>query len=99
MSIQTIINLRPQSIELRRNGVTLPAQTVRVERKGGQSPIVADSAGATQTETRVVIVGDKALDIAVGDRFNDANTGDLYEVQSIHPNRQLMTQAIAVMIE
>ena len=99
MSIQTIINLRPQSIELRRNGATLPAQTVRIERRGGQSPVVADSAGATQTETRVVIVGAVDLDITVGDRFNDANTGDLYEVQSVHPNQQLMTQAVGVMVE
>jgi len=103
MSLKTIVASiiadRPQAIVFRRGDTTLPAQTVRIERKGGQSPIVRDTAGATATETRVIIVGDDTLDVAVGDRFNDVDTGDLYQVQSVHPSRQSFTQAVAIQIE
>jgi hypothetical protein len=94
-----VIAGRSQSISLRRGTATLAAQTVRIEKRGNQSPAIRDSEAGGQIENTIVIIGAVSLDIQVGDRLNDALTGNLYEVYSVHPNRELVTQAIGRMVE
>ncbi len=87
-----------QSISFRRGAEALAFQLVRIERRGNQSPTVADNESAGQIENRITVVGELDLDIEVGDRFNDG-AGNLYKIQSVHPNRQILCQAVAVGIE
>lgn len=83
-------------IVLRRGTTTLAAQRVRIERQGTQAR-AADSAGAEQVSTAVVILGAIDLDIQPQDRFT--LNGQLYEVTLIRPNRLTATQAEARVIE
>lgn len=81
-----------QTITIRRGAATLAAQDARIVPQGG-----ASSRNGTQTqqeEQRVLVVGGIALDIAAGDRFNDAD-GTLYEVYYVRPNRQVQVVAEA----
>lgn len=83
------------SISIRRNSSTLPGQAVRVARAGTIAQR-NDTGGLEQSSGRVVVMGDTALDIAIGDRFNVG--GDLYEVDFVRPNRRAATVAEARLI-
>lgn len=83
------------SVALRRGNSTLPAQTVRIARRGAAQR--RDSAGATQATTAVVVMGATTLDIQVADRFT--HEGILYEVVFVRPNRRAATVAEATAIE
>ena len=92
-----VIGDHSASITIRRGNTTLAAQTVRVERVGRSGSQQKDAAASDQTESRMVVVGDEDLDIALGDRFNAL--GFLCEVTAVHPNTQIGTQAEAVVIQ
>jgi hypothetical protein len=83
------------TVSIRRGAVTLPAQSVRIARAGTIAQR-SDSGGLEQSSGRVVVVGDTALDIAIGDRFNVG--GDLYQVDFVRPNRRAMTVAEARLV-
>lgn len=83
------------SISIRRGSSTLTAQTVRIARAGTVANR-SDSGGLEQSTQRVVVMGEAALDIAIGDRFNV--NGDLYEVDFVRPNRRAMVVAEARLI-
>ncbi len=83
------------SISIRRGNTTLPGQSVRIARAGTIAQR-SDSGGLEQSSGRVVVVGDTALDIAIGDRFNVG--GDLYQVDFVRPNRRAMTVAEARLV-
>lgn len=95
--VEEIINDRPESIVIRRAGATLSAQTVRIERTGGQGQNQSGEAGE-ENRGRVVILGKKTLDIRKDDRFNDTG-GVLYRVMLVRPNRQVCIQAEAEVVE
>lgn len=83
------------TVSIRRGSSTLSAQTVRIARAGTIAQR-SDSGGLEQSSGRVVVMGDVALDIALGDRFN---VGDgLYEVDFVRPNRRAATVAEARLI-
>lgn len=88
--MQAVIDERPLVVAFRRNGLARPAQTIRV---------FATASGATRRDEAtaaarwpLVVIGPAALDIAIGDRFNDYN-GALCEVKDIHNDRRAFTQA------
>ena len=83
------------SIAIRRNGVTLAAQTVRIARAGTIAQR-SDTGGLEQSTQRVVVLGAADLDIRLGDKFNVQ--GELYEVDFVRPNRRAMTVAEAKVI-
>ena len=84
------------SIEIRRGVVTLPPQTVRIARQGTTNRRT-DAGAIEQSEQRVVVVGDTTLDIQKDDRFND-DSGELYTVDFVRPNRRAMVVAEARII-
>lgn len=88
---------RGESIVIRRGATTLPAQSARIARQGGNATR-ADGGGTEQFSQRVVVLGAVALDIQTGDRFNDT-AGRLYEVDFVRPNRSAATMAEARVIE
>lgn len=95
--VSQVIGDNSAIITIRRGGDELTAQTVRVERSGAGRSTQRDGANSDQTESRISIVGDTALDIAIEDRFN---VGDfLYEVTAVRPNAQIGVQAEAVIIQ
>lgn len=94
--LQSVRDDNATSIAIRRGGVTLPVQTVRLARQGTTNRR-SDAGAIEQSEQRVVVLGDTAFDIAKGDRFNDAN-GELYEVDFVRPNRRAMVVAEARII-
>lgn len=84
------------SIVIRRGNTTLPAQSVRIA--GVTSMARIDSSdGSSQAVGRVTILGASDLNIQVGDRFTTG--GNLYEVEFVHPNRQVKTQARAKQVQ
>lgn len=85
-----------ETIAIRRNGTTLTNQRVRITRMGQAQR--QDSGAIEQSEQRVAVIGMPGIDIAKGDRFNDA-AGLLYEVDFVRPNRSVMTVAEARVIE
>lgn len=85
-----------QSIALRRGNSTLAAQPMRVERSGVRAQDAQSTGAAEQRET-VSILGGKALNIAVDDRFTVG--GVLYRVEFVHPNRNACTHAAGVAVE
>lgn len=90
-----IITDNPLSALLRRDSSTLDAQTIRIELMGASKAYIAQSDAAKQSEAVVFILGAADLDIAIGDRFNDAD-GNLIEVVFIYPNRLAATMAEGV---
>lgn len=74
---------------------TLPAQRARVAATG--KPGESSGLAAQEARTGVVVVGDAALDIAPGDRFNA--DGRLYRVTGVHPDRRAFTQATAELVQ
>lgn len=83
------------SISIRRGNNTLPGQSVRIARAGTIAQR-SDGGGLEQSSGRVVVMGEPALDIALGDRFNV--NGDLYEVDFVRPNRRAMVVAEARLV-
>jgi hypothetical protein len=86
------------SIVIRRKNVTLAAQDVRIARAGKSQGTQATSGGAVQSEGNITVLGGVDLDIARGDRFNDA-AGVLYEVDNVLPNRRHAIMARARMVQ
>ena len=95
--LRAIRDDRPASIAIRRSGVTLAAQTVRIAKGGNIQAGSVDTAGMQAAIQPVVVAGDAALDIRPGDRLTVS--GVLYEVTAIHPNRDHGTQAQARMVQ
>ena len=95
--LQSIRDDNPVSIEIRRGTTTLPPQTVRLARQGTTNRRV-DAGAIEQSEQRVVVLGDLTLDIQKGDRFND-ESGELYEVDFVRPNRRAMVLAEARIVQ
>lgn len=85
------------SITIRRGGTTLAGQAVRLVRQGAGGQWV-QGAASQEVRLRVLVAGPTDLDIAPGDRFNDAN-GVLYQVTAVRPNRRASTVAEAEMVE
>ena len=86
------------SISIRRGGATLDPQTVRIVRSGRSKARATDRKLLDEAQADVVIMGPIALDIEVGDRFNDGD-GQLYEVTIVHPNRTVQTKAEGTLIQ
>lgn len=82
------------SVVIRRGNTALPAQAVRIAQRGGSRPAATNA--AERVAGGVLVLGDVALDIQPGDRFN-AN-GLLYEVVGVRPNRRAATVAEAVQV-
>lgn len=78
------------SIVLYRGAVTLAAQDVRLVRPGGQTRNVATD-GTESEQADMFVVGLPDLDIRARDRF--ALDGRVYEVNGVHPLRQIDTVA------
>lgn len=87
----------PTPITIRRGGVTLPAQTVRLARLGNAAAQVADAGALGASLAQVLVSGPPALDVQPGDRFTVA--GNLYEVLLVRPNRRAGTQAEAKLLQ
>lgn len=95
--LQSVRDDNPVSIEIRRGTATLPPQTVRLARQGRINRRV-DAGTIEQSEQRVVVLGDLTLDIQKGDRFND-ESGELYEVDFVRPNRRAVIVAEARLVQ
>lgn len=89
--LDLVISDHSQDIAFRRGTTTLDPQTVRIERIGSARQIQGD--GSEETRTAVVIVGDVDLDVKKDDRFT--LDGELYQVTSVSPNKQMGVQAEA----
>lgn len=74
---------------------TLAAQAVRVAAEG--APSTRQGQAADEVRTGIVLIGDKALDVRLGDRFNI--DGRLYRVTGVHPDRRAFTQARAELVQ
>lgn len=90
-------NERAESIVIRRGNDSLAAQTVRVE-KGLQYGLLVRSLNGKEYRAQAVVLGDTDLDVAVEDRFNDAN-GILFMIIFVNPNREACTVAEAAIVE
>lgn len=83
-------------IVIYRGNAVLAAQPVRLVRPSGQSQNrAADGTEAEQVD--VQIVGLPSLDIRPRDRFN--LDGNIYEVNGVHPQRQINTVATARLMQ
>jgi hypothetical protein len=90
---------KPTSIAIRRKGVALDAQTVRLEATGDPSERRGENA-TTGTQTVLVlgykgVPGQPDLDIRRGDRFYVASDDMTYTVTQILPDMRDCVQAIA----
>jgi hypothetical protein len=86
---------RSVPVEFRRGETVLEAQECRIEAVGRGSRLQSDA--AREARTAVVVFGACDLDVAVEDRFTES--GVLYRVVFIAPNRDVDTQAEAVAVE
>lgn len=84
------------SLVIRRDGTTLPAQTVRIARSGGRGSFRSGQA-SEETRGQVIVAGEPSLDVQVGDRFT--YSGVLYRVTFVRPNRTVDTVAEAEVVE
>lgn len=84
------------SIVIARGKATLPPQSVRLVRPGGQGRAVATD-GTAAAHSSVEVVGLPSLDIRPRDRFALDNL--FYEVVSVHPQRQIGTVAQARLVQ
>lgn len=82
-------------VEFRRADVVLEAQECRVEAVGRGSRLQSDA--AREARTVVIVFGATDLDVAVDDRFTEADV--LYRVVFVSVNRDVDTQAEAVAVE
>lgn len=87
---------RPVSIVIRRGKTTLPAQTVRIA-KGRNAAGNTDTTGLQAAVTGITVLGATTLDIRPSDRFTV--NGALYEVLSIHPNKDAAVMAEARLVQ
>ncbi len=85
-----------QNIVIRRGGVELPPQPVRIARQGSQAQ-PRDSDNAQEVRGKVVVMGGVDFDVQPEDRFNDAG-GGLCRVVFVRPNRRVMVVAEAEVI-
>ena len=81
---------RPLVVAFRRGTTTLPAQTVRVVATGGARSARDEATAAARWP--MLLLGPVALDVQIGDRFNDYG-GAACVVKSIHNDRRAFTQA------
>lgn len=88
---------RAEAIVIRRGATSLEAQTVRIE-KANQFGALERSLNGKQYRAQAIVLGDTDLDIAVEDRFNDAN-GILYMVIFVNPNHEACTVAELTAVE
>lgn len=79
-----------EAIIIRRGTSTLASQNARVSKPSSAQNSSVD--GGREMRQSVLLTGGVALDVAVGDRFNDQH-GTLYEVVFVRPNRQIDTVA------
>jgi hypothetical protein len=94
--LQAIRDDNAVSIQIKRAGVVLAAQTVRIARMAAQGTQV-DAGSIQQATGRAVVLGAPTLDIRTGDRFVDS--GNLYEVVLVRPNRRAATVAEARLVQ
>jgi hypothetical protein len=92
VDLQAVIADNPISIEIRRAGAIIAAQTVRIARMGGGGT-VKQGAGTQESRGRVVILGAIDFDVQPDDRFTV--DGELYRVVLVRPNRRAATVAEA----
>lgn len=83
-------------IVIYRGNAVLAAQSVRLVRPSGQSQNRAAD-GTESEQADVQIVGLPSLDIRPRDRFN--LDGNIYEVNGVHPQRQINTVATARLVQ
>jgi hypothetical protein len=95
--LMNIRNQRAEAIAIRRGVTALSAQTIRLE-KTQRFGVLERSLNGKQYKADAVVLGDIDLDIAVEDRFNDAN-GILYMVIFVDPNHEACTVAEAAAVE
>ena len=88
--LQAVRDDNAVSIQIKRAGVVLPAQTVRIARMAAQG-VQVDAGSIQQATGRAVVLGTPTLDIRTGDRFVEG--GNLYEVVLVRPNRRAATVA------
>lgn len=84
------------SVVIRRGGVSLAAQTVRIA-PGGTMPQTQDTGSLQAVNRGVVIAGAPTLDIQPQDRFTHG--GQLYEVEHVLPDRRFTTQALGRVVQ
>ena len=89
-NITVLIADHPLQAAFRRGTSTLPAQTVRVVASGKGNRRETDAAASSHWP--LTLLGNKALDVQPGDRFNDYS-GQLCVVKTVHPDRRAFTQA------
>jgi len=86
----------PASITIRRAGVTLSPQTVRIARLEFMGRR-ADAGGLEASTGMVVVSGLPAMDVQPADRFTVG--ANVYEVVFVRPNRRASTQAEARLVQ
>ncbi len=79
------------SITIRRGNTTLAAQTVRLLKRRGGTPVT--SRDGAETRAPVLVMGATALNIQIDDRFTIA--GVLYRVTFVQPDQRAATMAEA----
>jgi hypothetical protein len=94
--VELVIASNPTSVELRREEITLEAQTVLIARRKAITKTTNSEVGE-ETRGGILILGDIDLDIQREDRFNV--NGSLYRVTSVRPEYQICVQAEAEVIE
>lgn len=87
---------RAIEVELRRGTTTLPPQSVRFVRLGGQVN-QAEGAAASEKHQRGLFLGAPGLEIQVEDRATI--DGVLYRVSFVRPEREIQTTAELVVVE
>lgn len=92
--ILSVIDERPETITLRRGETSLPAQKVRLERRGGSSAQIQAGQGSEAGRGQIIILGTVDLNIQKDDRFTDA-AGNSFLVVLVRTNREICTQAEA----
>lgn len=91
--LSEVIGDNSVDILIRRNGVNLSGQTVRIAKGGGGRSGQVNDPDLGANLTPITVLGPITLDIQAQDRFT--LNGTLFEVVTIHPNRRAGTQAEA----
>lgn len=94
--LQAVRDDNAVNLQVKRAGVVLPAQTMRIARMAAQG-VQVDAGNIQQATGRVVILGAPTLDIRVGDKL--VSGGNLYEVVIVRPNRLAATVAEARLVQ
>lgn len=85
------------SVVIRRGGVSLAAQTVRIAPGSNAAPHTQDTGSLQAVNRGVVIAGAPTLDIQPQDRFT--HSGLLYEIEHVLPDRRFTTQALGRVVQ